>query len=106
MAPERIEYGISDKHGNHCPYIPPDESYMIFSSTRPGYGITDLFISFHKADGSWTEPENMGPGINTRAKETFPFVSFDGKYLFFMSQLCLRIKQSAYTGRAGKCVLG
>jgi hypothetical protein len=27
----------------------------------------------------------MGPQINTGAKEAFPFVSFDGKYLFFMS---------------------
>jgi hypothetical protein len=85
LLPERIEYGISDEHGNFSPYIPPDERYMIFSSTRPGYGITDLWISFRKGDGSWTEPKNMGPAINTSAKEAFPFVSFDGKYLFFMS---------------------
>ncbi|MBN1272897.1 MAG: PD40 domain-containing protein [Candidatus Aminicenantes bacterium] len=83
--PERIEYGISDEHGNFCPYISPDEKYLIFSSTRPGYGITDLYISFHNEDGSWTQPKNLGPKINTSAKEAFPFVSFDGKYFFFMS---------------------
>ena len=27
----------------------------------------------------------MGPKINTFAKECYPFVTFDGKYLFFMS---------------------
>jgi len=27
----------------------------------------------------------MGPSINTGVKEAFPFVSFDEKYLFFMS---------------------
>jgi hypothetical protein len=83
--PERIEYGISDDSPNFSPYVAPDESYMIFSSIRPGYGISDLYISFHDEDGSWTDPKNMGPRINTAAKESFPFVSFDGKYLFFMS---------------------
>ena len=83
--PQRIEYGISDESSNFSPYIAPDESYLIFSSTRPGYGITDLFISFHNTNDSWTTPKNMGPGINTAYKESFPFVSFDGKYLFFMS---------------------
>ena len=85
MQPERIDFGLSDKYSNFSPYIAPDESYMIFSSTRPGYGITDLFISFHKEDGNWSTPINMGSIVNTKYKEAFPFVSFDGKYLFFMS---------------------
>jgi ribosomal protein L24E len=85
MQPERIEYGISNESANFSPYVAPDESYMIFSSTRPGYGITDLYITFHNKDGSWTGPKNMGPKINTSTKEVCPFVSFDGKYLFFMS---------------------
>jgi hypothetical protein len=83
--PERIELGISGDAANVSPFIAPDESYMIFSSTRPGYGISDLHISFRNEDGSWSAPKNMGPRINTSAKETCPFVSFDGKYLFFMS---------------------
>jgi len=83
--PERIEYGISDDSSNFSPYVAPDESYMIFSSTRPGYGISDLYISFHNEDGSWTAPKNLGPKINSGAKESCPFVSFDGKHLFFMS---------------------
>jgi hypothetical protein len=83
--PERIEYGISSEYSDFSPYIDPNESYLIFASTRPGYGITDLYVSFKNNDGSWTAPKNMGPAINTGAKEAFPFVSFDGKYLFFMS---------------------
>ncbi|MFC2156635.1 TolB family protein [Acidobacteriota bacterium] len=85
LQPERLEYGISDGSPNFSPYISPDESYMIFSSIRPGFGISDLYISFHNVDGTWTKPKNMGPKINTGAKEGFPFVSFDGKHLFFMS---------------------
>lgn len=83
--PKKIDQGISGVSSNFSPYIAPDESYLIFSSTRPGYGISNLYISFHCPDGRWTEPKNMGPRINASAKESFPFVSFDGKYLFFMS---------------------
>ena len=83
--PERLEYGISSGYGDFSPYVAPDESYLVFASARPGYGVTDLYVSFKASDGSWTAPQNMGPAINTGAKEAFPFVSFDGKYLFFMS---------------------
>jgi Tol biopolymer transport system component len=31
----------------------------------------------------WTEPENLGNKINTSANEFGPFLSPDGKYLFF-----------------------
>ncbi len=85
LRPERLEYGISSEYSDFSPYIAPDESYLIFASTRPGFGITDLYISFRNRDGTWTKPTNMGQTINTGAKEAFPFVSFDGKYLFFMS---------------------
>lgn len=101
LKPERIEYEISDETSNFSPYIAPDESYMIFSSTRPGYGITDLYISFHNLDGSWTKPKNMGPGINTAAKEAFPFVTFDGKYLFFMSNRISELNETPVPDGAG-----
>ncbi len=92
--PERLEYGISSEHSDFSPCIAPDESYLVFASTRPGYGITDLYVSFKNDEGSWTAPRNMGPKINTGAKEAFPFVSFDGKYLFFMSNRVSELNKS------------
>lgn len=92
--PERIGNGISGEYPGFAPYVAPDESFMIFSSIRPGYGISDLYISFHHEDGSWTEPKNMGPGINTAAKEAFPFVTVDGKYLFFMSSRVSKLNKT------------
>ena len=101
MAPERIEYGISNEFTSFSPYVALDESYMIFSSIRPGYGISDLYISFHHEDGSWTEPKNMGPKINTAAKEAFPFVTFDGKYLFFMSNRASKLNKTSIPNGPG-----
>lgn len=66
------------------PYVPPDESFMIFKSNRAGgYGGFDNYISFSNADGSWGDPINMGPEINTEVDETAGDISPDGKYLFF-----------------------
>lgn len=47
--------------------------------------MSDLYVTFKKKDGSWTTPKNMGDGVNSSAREGFPFVSRDGKYLFFNS---------------------
>jgi len=66
------------------PFVAPDESYLIFtSSTRPGYDGWDLWICFQNTDSSWTEPINMGPSINTADDEYGPRVSLNGNYLFF-----------------------
>ena len=44
-----------------CPFIAPDESYLIFSRTVPEErGRSDLFISFRTAEGMWTEAGQHG----------------------------------------------
>lgn len=65
------------------PYVAPDGSFMIFSSDRPGsLGEGDLYVSYNR-DGKWTEPQNLGPVINTKEFEYTPLVSPDQKTLFF-----------------------
>ena len=67
-------------------FVAPDESYLIFCANRAGgYGQGDLYISFKQTDGSWSQSENMGDAINTRGHELCPFVTMDGKYLFYTS---------------------
>ena len=67
-------------------FVAPDESYLIFCSTRKGsFGSGDLYISFKNSDGSWGRALNMGEDINTKDYEYCPFVTKDGKYLFYTS---------------------
>jgi len=69
------------------PYISPDESFLIFSSSRPGgFGEGDLYIAFKNMNGEWTKPINMGEKINTSYHEFCPQISKDGKYFFYTSK--------------------
>lgn len=68
-------------------FVAPDESYLIFCGRKKeGFGQGDLYISFQKEDGSWTKAKNMGESINNEGHQLCPFVSMDGKYLFYTSK--------------------
>jgi hypothetical protein len=84
LQPRPIGDGINVGSVNFCPYVAPNESYLIFASNREGgLGDDDLYISFRTSGGRWTPPLNMGPKVNTPAPEGFPSVSPDGHFLFF-----------------------
>lgn len=68
--------------------IAPDESYIIISTERRenNFGRADLWISFKKPNGMWSDIVNMGEGINSEAVENCQILSPCGKYLFFTSR--------------------
>ena len=76
---------ISGNIRNWTPFISPDESYLLFSSSRNSLknDTGNIYISFRNLDKSWTNPINLGDKINTNLPERFPSISPDGKYLFF-----------------------
>ena len=64
-----------NKFGNvTCPFISPDESYMIFTKVIDGYPSS--YIIFKGKDGKWLTPNTLS------VIRTTSFVSRDGKYLF------------------------
>jgi hypothetical protein len=84
--PRKLDSTINTKDFEGHPFIAADESYLIFSSDRPGeFGQGDLYISFKSRENRWLKPVNMGDKINTSFHEAAPYVSPDGKYLFFCS---------------------
>jgi hypothetical protein len=66
-------------------YFSPDDSYVIFSSSNPGYGKLDLYVSFLTSDGNWGKPINLGQDVNSSESESAPVISPDGEYLFYNS---------------------
>jgi len=78
---------VNSENSEGDSFIAPDGSYLIMTiSGRPdSRGSADLYVSFPNAAGRWTEPVNLGETINTQFAEYCPYVSPDGKYLFFTS---------------------
>jgi Tol biopolymer transport system component len=81
---QKLGGSINSEHYEADVFVSPDEKYIIFCGERPdGFGKGDLFISFKDEKGQWQKAKNMGKEINTDQYEFCPFVSGDGKYLFF-----------------------
>lgn len=67
-------------------FVAPDESYILLGSfALDSLGNADLYISYHRK-GAWSKPVNLGPTINTRARDYSPRISPDGKYMVFSSE--------------------
>ena len=68
------------------PSISSDGNTIIFASDREGgYGGIDLYQISKNRFGEWSEPQNLGPKINSLKNEKSPFLHVDGKTLFFAS---------------------
>jgi outer membrane protein OmpA-like peptidoglycan-associated protein len=68
------------------PTLSPDKMALYFVSDRPGgYGGKDIYVSYRKANGSWSEAQNLGATINTAGDELAPMMHADGQTLFFCS---------------------
>jgi len=81
---EKLPFNTDQASYQH-PALSPDDKKLYFSSNRQGgLGEFDIYYVDVNADGSFGEPTNLGPTINTINREHFPFVSEEGN-LFFSS---------------------
>jgi Tol biopolymer transport system component len=71
-------------YGGHG-FIAPDQDFLLIDAFKDNdrKKDRDIHVCFRNDDGTWTEPINPGPGVNSDYGETCPSISPDGKYLFF-----------------------
>ena len=83
QIPQNLGSVINTLEGETCPYIAPDESYIIYESSGLNGGGTEiyLYVSFKTKDNKWTEP------IFTGLMGLAPLISPDGKYLFYNGKI-------------------
>ena len=87
------------------PFVSPDRTVLLFGARRdardkrmpvrklpgelvsPGqpYARTQLYVAEYRS-GTWMPARHLGHGINTSAESEYPFLSLDGKTLFFSSE--------------------
>jgi Tol biopolymer transport system component len=61
------------------PFIAPDEHYIIFVSDG------ELYISYRNGD-NWTQGEKLGPEVNNGNGNYDPYISPDGKMLYYSQE--------------------
>ncbi|MEL1242459.1 OmpA family protein [Flavobacterium flavipallidum] len=73
----------SNNYSTAHPTLSPDEKTLYFASDMPGtLGMSDIFKVQINEDGTFGTPVNLGAGINTEGRETFPFVSQENELYF------------------------
>lgn len=61
-----------------------DQKTMIISMEREdSHGQNDLYVCDALPDGSWSEPLNLGPDVNSFDDDSNPFLAADGITLYF-----------------------
>lgn len=61
------------------PFISADERYIVFLSNN------DLLVSWRQAGGGWSDGQNLGPIVNNGDGNSSPYVSADGRTLYYSS---------------------
>ncbi len=83
---EKLNDNINTKYWESHACISRDGKTLYFTSNRKGTtGYLDIYKSERDSTGDWGPAVNMGPKINTPYNEESPFISDDGKTLFFSS---------------------
>ncbi len=78
-------YNLDTKNNSEFAISPKGNVLVMAIKRRDTVGDRDLYVSFLKADGSWSKPLNMGPNINTAETESTPFIATDNRTLYFTS---------------------
>ncbi|MCK5691967.1 MAG: PD40 domain-containing protein [Bacteroidales bacterium] len=77
---------ISTKYWESHASFSKDGQILYYTSNRKGtLGGLDIYLSEKQADGKWGPPVNLGSTINTRFNEECPYISEDGRTLYFSS---------------------
>jgi len=84
-APKKIKMkGITSKTPFYDLYVHPKGNWCLISLEKQRKQSDDIYISFkNKLEGYYEKPVPLGQNINTTASEITPFITEDGKYLFF-----------------------
>jgi outer membrane protein OmpA-like peptidoglycan-associated protein len=87
-VPVNLGPKINTKGEEKTPFIHSDSETLYFSSDGlPGVGGQDIFYVRKDEKGAWEDPKNIGIPINTAADDLGFFVSTDGHYGYFASNL-------------------
>jgi len=86
--PQNMGSDINTFAAEFSPFLAADGKTLYFASFgHPGYGSADIFLSRRLDDTwlNWSEPQNLGPDINTIGWEGYYTISAKGDYAYVVS---------------------
>jgi tetratricopeptide (TPR) repeat protein len=108
---ENLGPEVNSPYPDFNPYIPADESFLVFTSKKPGntgnlqdydgYNTSDIYISFQKYD-KWTKAKSIGTTINSNLVEETVGLTQDGNKLLLYNDNYNALSQVMVSDRKGK----
>lgn len=87
-APQSLGGIINSRKSDFAPFLAADGKTLYFASYgHKGFGGCDIFQSTRLDDTwkNWSEPVNLGEGINSAREESYFSISGDNKHIYFES---------------------
>ena len=83
---KKLNENINTKYWESHASISADGNTLYFTSNRPGgMGGLDIWVSEREPGGDWGPAKNIGKPINSEFNEETPFITDDGKTLYYSS---------------------
>ena len=83
-APVNLGPAVNSSYVDYAPAVSKNGLSLYLSSSRPGFGGVDLYVSQRSSTAEpWGPPVNLGPIVNSSGDDTGPALSRDEHYLFF-----------------------
>jgi outer membrane protein OmpA-like peptidoglycan-associated protein len=87
-VPKDLGFEVNTSADEATPFLAADGKTLYFASEGfAGYGDMDMYIT-RRLDSTWqhwTEPENLGPQLNTPSWDAYYTVPASGEYAYFVS---------------------
>lgn len=80
---------VNTAESESSPFLAADGRTLYFTSAgHPGYGNGDIFVTRRLDDswGNWSEPENLGPAINTDEWDGYFTIPASGDFAYLSSR--------------------
>ncbi len=94
-TPENLGPKINSSNNEITPFLNNDLLYFSTDNVN-GLGGYDIYLS-QVTNGNWSDPENLGKGINSPGDDYYLNLDSDGNFLFSSNRLGGRGKDDIYT---------
>ncbi len=81
---EELKGKVNTRFQEFSPSLSPDGETLYFYSKRDRRSFTDIFYSKRLPDGTWDDPKEVIE-LNSEFDDQSPYITQDGRYLFFSS---------------------